>query len=100
MSRASSRSSALSFCSVAWAERLRDARRRVRSVRQLAVALELRLALLAAAIQLAPHPQDVVALRDHPVPELLDVLHQRFVLAAREIEVLVAGEQVAERLGA
>ncbi len=42
--------------------------------------------------------EQVVALLDHPVPQLLHVGHQGAVLPAGEVEVLVAPEQVAERL--
>src|SRR4029079_2617800 len=66
---------------------------------QLGVSAELRLAFFLPPIQLAPDIQNVVPLLDHPVSELLDVLDQRPILLAGEIEILVPAEQIPERLG-
>ena len=81
------------------AERCSDSSRRARACASSRELGELRLALLARAVELGAHVEDGVALDDHAVPELLDVGHQRPVLAAGEVEVLVAAEQVAERFG-
>ena len=99
LSRASSFWSAVSRRSVLRAERCSDASRRARACGQVGELGDLRLALLARAVELGPHVEDVVPLDDHAVPELLDVRHQGPVLPAGEVEVLVAAEQVAERLG-
>ena len=51
------------------------------------------------AVELLADVEQVVALLDHAVPELFDVAHQRAVLPAGEIEVLVPAQEVAERFG-
>ena len=74
-------------------QRLEPPRAGLREIRELG---DLRLALLARAVELRAHVKDGVALDDHAVPELLDVGHQRPVLPAGEVEILVAAEQVSE----
>src|ERR671911_184047 len=44
--------------------------------RQGAVLAEFGLALISSPVELAPDVENIVALGDHPVPQLLDVVHQ------------------------
>src|ERR687897_894043 len=44
--------------------------------RQGAVLAEFSLPLISSPVELAPDVQNIVALGDHPVPQLLDVVHQ------------------------
>src|SRR6185295_10777260 len=69
-------------------------------LRELLVALELGFALLPPAIELILHRDELASLGPDPIPEPLDVHHERAILAARQEEILVAGQQIGERFGA
>src|SRR5918998_1618067 len=66
---------------------------------QRAVLAELGLALIPPPVELAPDVQNTVALGDHTVAQLLDILDQGAILLACEIEVLVPAEQITEPFG-